>query len=63
MGPKCVSRVYNHQTKEIVWVDEGRSSETISRFFAGLTEEQRAKIKLVSVDGADWIHDVVKNFA
>ena len=59
---KFVMVVYNHQTNEIVWVKEGRSSETISSFFKGLTEEQRAKIKLVSVDGADWIHDVVKNF-
>ena len=59
---KFVMVVYNHKTKEVVWVKEGRSSEVISSFFKELTEEQRAKIKFVTVDGAEWIHDVVKEY-
>ena len=59
---KFVMVVYNHKTQEVVWVKEGRSSEVISSFFKELTEEQRAKIKFVTVDGAEWIHDVVKEY-
>ena len=59
---KFVMVVVNHQTNEVVWIKEGRSKECISSFFEELTEEQRKSIELVSADGAEWIHDVVKNY-
>ena len=34
----------------------------LTEFFKELTEEQRARIKLVSADGARWIADCIKDF-
>lgn len=56
---KYLMVVYDHDTKEVIWAEKGRSAETISGFFKQLTEEQRRNIKLVTADGAEWIHGVV----
>ena len=54
--------VVNHLTNEVVWAREGRSKQVLSEFFEELTDEQRSTIQLVSADGAEWIHDVVKHY-
>ena len=59
---KFIMIVVNHDTNEVVWAKEGRSKEVIASFFECLTEEQRSTIELVSADGAEWIHDVVKQY-
>ena len=59
---KFVMIVVNHLTNEVVWIKEGRSKEVISTFFEELNEEQKKSIKLVSADGAEWIHDVVHQY-
>ena len=59
---KFIMIVVNHDTNEVVWAKEGRSKEVIASFFESLTEVQRSTIELVSADGAEWIHDVVKQY-
>ena len=59
---KFVMIVVNHCNNEVVWVKEGRSKDVISCFFEELSEEQRSTIELVSADGAEWIHDVVRMY-
>lgn len=61
-GHKYITVVVNHDTSEVVWVHEGHSEETFSKFFEQLTPEQRAGIKTVSGDGAKWIDACVKKY-
>lgn len=61
-GHKYITVVVNHDTSEVVWVHEGHSEETFSKFFEELTPEQRAGIKTVSGDGAKWIDACIKKY-
>ena len=61
-GHNYVTVVVNHDTNTVVWVGEGHSTETLSKFFEKLTPEQRASIKRVSGDGAKWIDACLKKY-
>jgi transposase len=42
--------VANHQTGGIVWATEGRNAASLQAFFDGLTDQQKASIRAVSID-------------
>ena len=47
---KFLTCVADHQQGRIVWAAPGRNAKTLQAFFDGLTDEQRASIKAVSID-------------
>jgi len=47
---KFLTCVANHETGGIVWAAEGRNAASLQAFFDGLTDEQKASIKAVSID-------------
>ena len=47
---KFLTCVADHQAGSIVWATEGRNADSLKAFFAGLTDEQKASIKAVSID-------------
>jgi transposase len=47
---KFLTCVANHETGGIVWASEGRNAASLQAFFDGLTPEQKASIKAVSID-------------
>jgi len=49
-GHKYLSVVANHESGDPVWMGEGRSRETVAKFFDELGEERAAKLKVVSID-------------
>lgn len=61
-GHKYMTVVVNHKTGALIWAAKGHGKETLRKFFIELNEEQRAKIKLVSADGARWIADCIKEY-
>ena len=61
-GHKYMTVVVNHNTGALIWAKKGHGKEVLTEFFKELTDEQRARIKLVSADGARWIADCVKEF-
>jgi transposase len=61
-GHKYMTVVVNHDTGALIWARKGHGKEVLTEFFKELTEEQCAKIKLVSADGARWIADCIKDF-
>ena len=47
---KFLTCVANHETGGIVWAAEGRNAASLQAFFDGLSGEQKASIKAVSID-------------
>ena len=47
---KFLTRVANHDSGGIVWATEGRNAASLQAFFDGLTDEQKASIRAVSID-------------
>jgi transposase len=47
---KFLTCVADHQTGGIVWAAPGRNAASLQAFFDGLTDEQKASIKAVSID-------------
>jgi transposase len=47
---KFLTCVADHQKPRIVWPAEGRNAATLQAFFDGLSDEQKASIKAVSID-------------
>ncbi len=47
---KFLTCVANHETGAIVWATEGRNAASLQAFFDGLTSEQKASIRAVSID-------------
>jgi transposase len=47
---KFLTCVADHQAGSIVWATEGRNADSLQAFFAGLTDEQKASIRAVSID-------------
>lgn len=60
---KFLTVVTDHVTGTIAWMCEGRSQDTVRAFFNQLGTEKSKKITHVSADGAEWIHDVVREKA
>jgi transposase len=61
-GHKYMTVIVNHKTGALIWAKKGYGKEILTGFFKGLTEEQRAKIKYVTADGARWIADCIKEY-
>jgi transposase len=47
---KFLTCVANHETGGIVWATAGRNAASLTAFFDGLTDEQKASIRAVSID-------------
>ena len=47
---KFLTSVVDHERGSIVWATEGRNSASLQAFFDGLTPEQKASIRAVSID-------------
>jgi transposase len=47
---KFLTCVANHETGGIVWATDGRNAASLTAFFDGLTDEQKASIRAVSID-------------
>jgi transposase len=60
---KFLMVVTDHDTGKIAWMGEGRCQDTVGEFFDALGEERAALLTQVSADGAEWIHDVIREKA
>lgn len=49
-GHTYMTVVLNYLTGRVVWMGEGRSMETLDKFFAGMTDQQKAAIEAVAMD-------------
>jgi transposase len=49
-GRKFLTIVTDHDTGHVLWIGEGRSGTTLTRFYNLLGEDRRAKIRAVSMD-------------
>ena len=58
-GHKYMTVVINHDTGAVIWCAKNHGKAVFDSFFEQLTEAQRAKIELVSGDGARWIDDAI----
>ena len=55
--------VTDHDRGQIAWIGEGRCQATVRAFFEALGPDRCKLLTHVSADGADWIHDVVREKA
>lgn len=60
---KYIMVVTDHGTGKIVWAAEGRCQDTVRAFFTALGPERSKLLTHVSADGAEWIHDVIREKA
>jgi len=58
-GQRYLTVVCDHNTGRVVWAAEGRSKDTVRKFFDALGTERAARLRFVTCDGAEWIHTVV----
>jgi transposase len=49
-GHNYMTVVLDYLTGRVVWMGEGRSMETLDKFFAGMTNQQKAAIEAVAMD-------------
>jgi transposase len=57
---KYITIVMDHENREPVWVAEGKSAQTLNRFFDELGEERCRAIQLVTIDMSNAFIEVVK---
>jgi transposase len=55
--------VVDHDSGRLVWAGEGRNAGTVRAFFDALGAGRAAALAEVSADGAQWIHEVVRERA
>jgi transposase len=55
--------VTDHDRGTIAWIAGGRCQETVGQFFDDLGDERSRLLTHVSADGAEWIHDVIREKA
>ncbi len=60
---KYLTIVTNHVTGKIAWMTGGRSQDTVRAFFDALGPDRAKQLTHVSADGAEWIHDVIREKA
>jgi transposase len=60
---KFLTVVTDHVAGKIAWITEGRSQDSVRAFFDQLGPERSKRLTHVSADGAEWIHDVVRERA
>jgi len=58
-GHRYLTVVVDHDSGRLLWASPGRDEKTLRAFFDELGPERSACIRLVSADGAAWIHNVV----
>lgn len=58
-GQRYLTIVVDHDSGRLLFVTEGRSKESVRRFFDALGPERSALITHVSADGAGWIAPVL----
>lgn len=60
-GQQYMTVVMDYLTGRVVWTGEGRDKETLDRFFAGMTDEQKVAIQAVTVDMWDAYINRIKH--
>jgi transposase len=60
-GFKFLTVVVNHDTRQLLWIAEGRSKAILAEFFTELGPQRCAQIELVSADAAEWIFNAVRD--
>ena len=58
---KFLTCVADHATGGIVWAAEGRNAASLKAFFGGLTDEQKASIKAVSIDMSAGYENAIRD--
>lgn len=58
---KFLTCVANHESGGIVWAAEGRNAASLQAFFDGLTPEQKASIKAVSIDMSAGYENAIRS--
>jgi transposase len=58
---KFLTCVADHQKGRIVWAAPGRNATTLQAFFDGLSDEQKASIKAVSIDMSAGYEKAIRN--
>jgi transposase len=59
VGQRYITLVIDHDSKRLVWAEQGRDKKTVGRFFTELGAERTARLELVSSDMGEWITRVV----
>jgi transposase len=62
-GQRYILRVVDHDSGAQVWAGKGANRDTLRKFFDILGAERCKLLTHVSADGAEWIHDVVRELA
>jgi transposase len=62
-GQRYIMVVVDHGTGRLVWAAAGHDQDTVRAFFDDLGPERSALLTEVSADGAEWIHDVIRERA
>jgi transposase len=62
-GQRYLLVVVDHDTGRLVWAGKDRTTATLQKFFDALGDQRSAQLTHVSADGAEWIHDVVRERA
>ena len=62
-GRRFLMIVVDHDSGRLAWAAEGRSQATVGAFFDALGPQRAARLAEVSADGAEWIHDVIRERA
>jgi transposase len=62
-GQRYIMVVVDHDTGRLVWASQGRDQDTVRAFFDALGPQRSARLAEVSADGAEWIHDVIRERA
>ena len=60
---KYLMIVTDHDTAQVAWIGEGRCQDTVRAFFDALGPGRARLLTQVSADGAEWIHDVIREKA
>jgi transposase len=58
---KFLTCVADHERGGIVWATEGRNSASLKAFFDGLTDEQKASIRAVSIDMSAGYENAIRD--
>jgi transposase len=58
---KFLTSVVNHESGAIVWATEGRNAASLQAFFDGLSDEQKASIRAVSIDMSAGYENAIRD--
>jgi len=60
-GHRYLTVVVCHDTGRLVWAAPGNSKEVINKFLEELGADRRKRLTHVTCDGAEWIHDTIRD--